>query len=141
MPNDTIFAWFEVDELGKKVVVTTDPEPVAPPDWDRVDALTDEELDAAARDDPDTVVMTEEMWARARPRPNVRRIRDRLQLTQQGFAERFGVPIGTLRDWEQGRRSPDAPARALLRVIEAEPELVARALAPRAVAPDEAAED
>jgi len=41
----------------------------------------------------------------------------------------FGLPLGTLRDWEQGRKQPDAPARALLRIIEREPEAARRALA------------
>lgn len=49
--------------------------------------------------------------------------------TQEGFAARYRIPVGTLRDWEQGRREPDAAALAYLRVVEREPEAVARALA------------
>jgi putative transcriptional regulator len=60
--------------------------------------------------------------------PDVAAIRKRLKLTQGKFAARFGIPVGTLRDWEQGRRQPDAPARNLLRVIEYAPETVERAL-------------
>ena len=52
-----------------------------------------------------------------------------LGMTQAKFAAAFAVPLGTLRDWEQHRKQPDAPARALLRVIEREPEAARRALA------------
>ncbi|GIL02696.1 MAG: transcriptional regulator [Alphaproteobacteria bacterium] len=60
--------------------------------------------------------------------PDVRAIRARLGLSQPAFAARFGLPVGTVRDWEQGRAVPDQAARVLLRVIEREPEAVARAL-------------
>ena len=63
------------------------------------------------------------------PTVDVAAIRKRLGLTQTAFAGRFGVPIGTLRDWEQGRRAPEGPARSLLMVIDREPEAVERALA------------
>jgi len=49
-------------------------------------------------------------------------------LSQEQFASRFGVPLGTLRDWEQGVSAPDTAARTLLRVIEHDPEAVLRAL-------------
>ncbi len=60
---------------------------------------------------------------------DVKRIRRRLKLTQNEFARRFGIPQGTLRDWEQGRRQPEGPARAFLLVIQHEPVAVERALA------------
>jgi putative transcriptional regulator len=55
-------------------------------------------------------------------------IRKRLKLTQKEFAARYRIPVATLRDWEQGRRVPDAPARALIAAIREEPEAVRRAL-------------
>jgi putative transcriptional regulator len=61
--------------------------------------------------------------------PDVRAIRTRLHLTQPAFARRFGLPVGTVRDWEQGRALPDQAARILLRVIEREPDAVERAVA------------
>lgn len=63
------------------------------------------------------------------PSVDVAAIRRKLGLTQAAFASRFGVPIGTLRDWEQGRRAPEGPARSLLMVIDREPKAVERALA------------
>jgi putative transcriptional regulator len=55
-------------------------------------------------------------------------IRARLGLSQAEFAGRFGIPLSTLQDWEQGRRKPEGPARVLLLVIQNEPKAVQRAL-------------
>jgi len=49
-------------------------------------------------------------------------------MTQDQFAARFHVPLGTVRDWEQGVRQPDTAARTLLRVIDKDPDAVVRAL-------------
>jgi putative transcriptional regulator len=67
--------------------------------------------------------------ATARPAPRVKTVRRALGLTQEEFATRYGIPLGTLRDWEQGRTEPDQPARAYIRVIACNPEWVSRALA------------
>lgn len=107
-----------------------DPVPAGDTDWAMVDAMTDEEATARALADPDAQPLTAEQLARMRRAfPDVAAIRERLGLTQEQFARTFGIPVGTLRDWEQRRKEPDAPARALLWVIEREPEAVRRALA------------
>ncbi len=62
------------------------------------------------------------------PVVDVAQVRPRLNLTQAQFARIFGVPLATLRNWEQHRREPEGPARALLVVIDREPEAVVRAL-------------
>jgi putative transcriptional regulator len=59
---------------------------------------------------------------------DVKRIRERLKKSQAAFASMIGVSVGTLRNWEQGRRVPDGPARALLTVASKHPEAVADAL-------------
>jgi putative transcriptional regulator len=64
--------------------------------------------------------------------PAVRDLRRRARLTQQQFAARLGVPVETIRNWEQGKRMPRGPARALLAVIAHAPETVFAALAPAA---------
>ena len=61
--------------------------------------------------------------------PAVRDLRRRAQLTQQQFAEKLGVPVETIRNWEQGKRAPRGPARALLAVIAHAPDTVFAALA------------
>jgi putative transcriptional regulator len=63
------------------------------------------------------------------PPPAVRDLRRRARLTQQQFAARLGVPVDTIRNWEQGKRLPRGPARALLAVIAHAPETVFAALA------------
>lgn len=74
-------------------------------DWRRFDALTDAEVHAAALDDPDARPLTDAALSRMKPVPRVRTLRRALGLTQEEFAARYRIPIGTLRDWEQGRRS------------------------------------
>lgn len=61
--------------------------------------------------------------------PEVRDLRRRARLTQQEFAARLGVPVETIRNWEQGKRAPRGPARALLAVIAHAPDTVFAALA------------
>jgi putative transcriptional regulator len=61
--------------------------------------------------------------------PAVRDLRRRARLTQMEFASRLGVPVETIRNWEQGKRMPRGPARALLAVIAHAPETVFSALA------------
>ncbi len=98
-------------------------------DWARLDAMTDEEVHAAAMADPDARPMTPEQMAKARRVPRVKTLRRALGLTQEEFATRYQIPLGTLRDWEQGRTEPDQPARAYLKVIASNPDWVSRALA------------
>jgi putative transcriptional regulator len=62
-------------------------------------------------------------------RPAVRMLRERAQLTQTEFAARLGVPVETIRNWEQGKRVPRGPARALLTLVAAAPESVFATLA------------
>ena len=100
-------------------------------DWSRVDAMTEAERHAAAMADPDARPMTDAEWARAPRVPQVSIIRRALKLSQEQFATTFHIPIGTIRDWEQGRYEPDAAARAYLRVIAREPNTVRRALGAR----------
>lgn len=59
---------------------------------------------------------------------DVRKVRRRLGMSQGEFAAQFGINPATLRNWEQGRREPEGPARVLLNIIEREPDAVRRAL-------------
>jgi putative transcriptional regulator len=101
-------------------------------DWARLDATTDDEILAAARSDPDAQPLTREQLAKMRRVSRVKVLRQRLGMTQVEFAQAFHLPITTLRDWEQRRSVPDAPARALLLAIERDPKVMRRLLSDRA---------
>jgi putative transcriptional regulator len=98
-------------------------------DWTAFDALTDEEIHKAALADPDAQPLTEAQLARMRRVSPVKRLRWKLGLSQAEFAERFQIPVGTLRDWEQHRSAPDQAAKAYLKVIAKDADFVRRALA------------
>jgi putative transcriptional regulator len=110
-------------------VKSGDPLPQGDTDWKRLKAMTDEEVMAAALSDPDAQPLTSEQLAKMRRVSRVKVLRQRLGMTQAEFAEAFHLPISTLRDWEQRRSTPDAPARALLLAIERDPEVMRRLLA------------
>ena len=99
-------------------------------DWRAFDALTDEEVESAARSDPDAQPLTDADMKRMKRTPQVKIIRCALRLSQEEFAACFRIPIGTLRDWEQGRVEPDQAARAYLKVIARNPKAVREALEP-----------
>jgi putative transcriptional regulator len=112
-----------------------DPYPDTGTDWAAVDALTNEQVHAAALADPDAQPIppgTDEELAKLglHRLVNVKKLRERLGLTQEVFAATYRIPVGTLRDWEQRRKNPDAPARAYLTVIARNPEVVAEWLRP-----------
>jgi putative transcriptional regulator len=98
-------------------------------DWARLGAMTDEAVVAAALSDPDAQPLTAEQLAKMRRVSRVKVLRQRLGMTQAEFAQAFHLLITTLRDWEQHRSTPDAPARALLLAIERDPEAMRRLLA------------
>ena len=116
-------------DTSKVVHHTRDDLPPDQTDWARVAAMTDEEAMAAALSDPDAQPLTPEQLAGMQLTSRVKMLRQRLGMTQAEFADAFHLPITTLRDWEQQRSKPDAPARALLLAIERDPELMWRLLA------------
>lgn len=99
-------------------------------DWKRFDAMTEMHRHAAAMSDPDARPLTPDDFKRMKRTPRAKIIRRALGLTQQEFATRFRIPVGTLRDWEQGAAEPDQAARAYLTVIARNPKVVAEALGP-----------
>ncbi len=97
-------------------------------DWSGLDAMSDTETHAAALKDPDAQPLTEADFAKLKRVPRVRVVRRALGLTQEEFAARFQIPLGTLRDWEQGRAEPDQTAKAYLKAIAGNPQAVQNAL-------------
>jgi putative transcriptional regulator len=104
--------------------------PKKPPrtDWRAFDGMSDAERHRAALSDPDCPPAMKAQLRRARRVPTVRALRQKLNLTQEEFAARFHLPLGTVRDWEQGAHRPDKAAQVLLTVIAKDPDAVARAL-------------
>ena len=102
----------------------------SPSAWSLFDAMSEAERHAAALADPDAQPLAPDDMKGLRRTPQVRVIRRALGLSQEEFAARFEIPLGTLRDWEQGRKDPDAAARAYLVVIGRDPAAVSAALHP-----------
>ena len=99
-------------------------------DWTKFDAMTDKgAAHKAALADPDARPLTKRQLAKMRHVSPAKRLRWKLGLSQAEFAERFHIPVGTLRDWEQHRTEPDQAALSYLKVIEADADFVARAVA------------
>jgi putative transcriptional regulator len=94
-------------------------------DWVAQDALTDQDIARQIDSNPDAARVLSDAATAA---SLVRTVRKRLGISQAVFAARYGIPVGTLRDWEHPRKHPDAPALVYLRVIAKEPDVTARAL-------------
>lgn len=90
--------------------------------------MSSEAIEKAAWADPDARPLTNADLKRMRRTPQAKIIRRALELTQEEFATRYHIPIGTLRDWEQGRAEPDQPTRAYLTLIARDPDHVNRTL-------------
>jgi putative transcriptional regulator len=90
--------------------------------------MTFEAIERAARADRDAQPLAEADLKRMKRTPRAKIIRRALELTQEEFAARYHIPLGTLRDWEQGRAEPDQPTRAYLTMIARDPEHVDRML-------------
>ena len=86
--------------------------------------MSPEAVERAARADPDAQPLTEGDLKRMKRTPQTKIIRRALELTQEEFAVRYHIPLGTLRDWEQGRTKPDQPAQAYLTLIARDPDRV-----------------
>src|ERR1700728_2057579 len=90
--------------------------------------MTSGAIEAAARADRDGQPLTASDLKRMKRTPQAKIIRRALALTPEDFAVRYPMPLGTLRDWEQGRAQPDRPTQAYLKIIACEPERVERLL-------------
>jgi putative transcriptional regulator len=91
-------------------------------------SMTPSAIERAALADPDARPLTAADLKHMKRTPQIKVIRRALGLTQEEFAARYHIPLGTLRDWEQGRAIPDQPTQAYLTVIARSPEGVQQAL-------------
>ena len=106
-----------------------DNRPTDKTDWEALRKLSEEEVERRALSDPDAKPLTEEDFRRLKRSPRVRIVRMALGMTQEEFARAYGIPVATLRDWEQGRREPDRASKTLLKLIERMPREVRAVLA------------
>ena len=97
-------------------------------DWDRFDAITDEQAYQNALDDPDNPPLTPDRLAKMRRVPKPKHLRLKLGLSQEEFARLFEISLNTLRAWEDGSRHLDRTAVSYLTVIEKNPDAVRQAL-------------
>lgn len=103
--------------MSKKITFAKTPRP-----------MTADAIERAAQADRDAQPLTEDDLRRMKRSPQAKIIRRALELTQEEFAARYHIPLGTLRDWEQGRAEPDQPTQAYLTLIARDPDRVNRTL-------------
>lgn len=110
------------------------PDPGNPPamsaeELTRLDAMTDAQVEEAAWTDPDAYPLSGSALNEFERVPDVKAIRQHLNLSQREFARQFHLSLSSIRDWEQGRFQPDQAARTLLKVIARIPDEIRKALA------------
>ncbi len=108
--------------MSKTITSNKTPSPPRP--------MSERDIERAARADRDAQPLTTADLKRMKRTPQAKIIRRALELTQEEFAARYHIPLGTLRDWEQGRAEPDQPTRAYLTLIARDPDRVNRTLNP-----------
>ncbi len=94
---------------------------LAATDWNRIDAMTDEDLVRQVESNPDSA-------PDMAPEIDVRAIRRSAGMTQAKFAETYEFSIRTVQEWERGAKKPSGPARTLLRAIRVDPEGIRKVL-------------
>ena len=104
------------------------PARLTPAQRDRLDTMTDDQIDKAAAADPDAPLLTDEQLDRMASARAVRLAREKTGLSQASFAERYKINVARLRDLEQGRFVADSAMLAYLRVIERNHRAVDKAL-------------
>jgi putative transcriptional regulator len=124
----------EIDALGKDDLRrSAQAGGERPPDWDRIDGMTDEDIARQIAENPDVAPDMSEALERGEfvrlHIVNIYGIRTGMGLSHGAFAERFGLDPSELKEWEAMGGVPDKAIRTYLRVIEREPEAVARTVA------------
>lgn len=118
------------EDAMTRIKLDLDHPTVGATDWDKVKALSEDDIAKAAADDPDSPLTSKEQLSSFQHVPNPKSVRQQLNMTQEVFAATFHLPLGTLRDWEQRKHQPDQASRTLLRVIAKNPNAVIQALNP-----------
>jgi putative transcriptional regulator len=127
MKNETIIVRRRKTD-GRLVRALPDGSERVLPDPGPLPQRSDAAIEAAALSDADNPPRSPEREKKLKRVPQVKVMRRALGLTQEEFAAHFHIPLGTLRDWEQGKSEPDTCARAYLKVIARNPKAVTDAL-------------
>lgn len=96
---------------------------MTPADWKRLDAMTDEEIIAAALADPDAQPISPERLAAARQPSIAKKVRHMLRMSREAFAATYAIPLDTLRAWERHEAEPTPTELAYLSLIARAPDL------------------
>lgn len=104
------------------------PTAIDPDRLNKLKAMTEDEIEAAASSDPDNLPLDDENIKKTIPVINPVKIRKKLRMTQAQFAEVYNFNLRTLQDWEQGRFIPDRSSLLILNMIYHHPEEVKRML-------------
>lgn len=115
-----------MSKISTPTLEQRDQQGMAPEDWQRLDAMTDEEITAAAMTDPDALPITPEQAAQFRRPALVKRLRHKLKMGRETFSSTYGIPLETLSAWERHEAEPTPAETAYLHLIEREPELAKR---------------
>jgi len=110
------------NNITKRIALKGKPHRLSKQSLARLDAMSDEEIERAALSDADNLPLSDRKLKEMRRVSCAKHVRLTLGMTQEAFAGAFGIPIGTLRDWEQHRTEPDQAAQSYLKVIAAMPE-------------------
>lgn len=119
--------------MKEKLIIGTKNLTKGKTNWHKVKKLTDQQINKAAKTDKDALPSSKnklKKFKRVNPPAliDISHLRKKLHISQEQFAAYFGISKRTLQEWEQGRRIPNGPARALITVIAKEPKAVQRAL-------------
>jgi putative transcriptional regulator len=105
---------------------------MAPEDWARLNALTDEEITERALSDPDAQPISDEQRAKGPRRPISKLVRHGLHMSYEAFAATYGIPMDTLIAWDRGTLEPTPAEVAYLKLIAREPEIAKQVVQPAA---------
>ena len=99
---------------------------MTPADWARLDAMSDDDIHAAVRSDPDAAPIRADESTGKTHRRFSKVVRHKLKLSYEAFAEAYGIPVETLQAWDRGTLELTSAEMAYLKLIEREPELAKR---------------
>lgn len=93
-------------------------------DWDKLDRMSDHDLERIAQSDPDARPLSEGRLSKIGRAPDINRVLDAVGISAESFASKFNVPLATINDWRERETLPNSIERAFLLLLEANPDLI-----------------